>query len=45
MYSGGYGIINENQVAIGESTCQAKFFGVPASQGGKSHIEAREMSM
>ena len=32
-------------MAIGESTCQAKFFGVPVSQGGKARIEVREMSL
>eukprot|EP01038_Epipyxis_sp_PR26KG_P012679 gene12679-17000_t len=44
LYEAGYGIMNEHQVAIGESTCAAKFWGAPVTAGGKAHIEVREMS-
>ena len=36
--------MNEFQVAIGESTCAAKFWAAPTIAGGKARIEVREMS-
>jgi len=36
--------MNEFQLAIGESTCAAKLYGVPVIAGGKGRIEVREMS-
>ncbi len=36
--------MNEHQVAIGESTCAARFWAAPTSAGGKAMIETREMS-
>lgn len=36
--------MNEHQVAIGESTCQGRFWTYPTSAGGKAQIEVREMS-
>ncbi len=36
--------MNEYQVAIGESTCAAKFWAAPTTAGGKAMIEAREMT-
>lgn len=47
MYEAGYGIINEHQVAIGESTCAARFYAAPAGApgvNGTAHIEVNEMS-
>ena len=44
LYEAGYGIMNEHQVAIGESTCAAKLWAAPVTAGGKAHIEVREMS-
>lgn len=44
LYEAGYAIMNEHQVAIGESTCAARFYGVPVTFGGKAHIEINEMT-
>lgn len=39
-----YGIMNEHQLAIGESSCPARFWAAPTTSGGKAQIEARELS-
>jgi dipeptidase len=44
LLEGGYAIMNEHQVAIGESTCAARFWGVPVTAGGLARIEVAEMS-
>lgn len=44
LFEAGYGIMNEHQVAIGESTCAARFWGTPVTAGGKAQIEVSEMS-
>ena len=45
LYEGGYAIMNEHQLAIGESTCAARFFGFPTIvPGGKAKIEVSEMT-
>lgn len=44
LVEAGYGIMNEHQVAIGESTCAAKFWAAPTSAGGKAMLEVRELS-
>eukprot|EP01038_Epipyxis_sp_PR26KG_P011223 gene11223-15063_t len=46
LIEGGYGIMNEFQVAIGESTCAAKFFAAPIgpSGNGKALLEVSELS-
>ncbi len=36
--------MNEHQVAIGETTCAAKFYGTPVTAGGLARIEISEMS-
>ena len=40
----GYGIMNEHQVAIGESTCASKLYAFPTTHGGKARIEVSQMS-
>jgi hypothetical protein len=44
LYEGGYAIMNEHQVAIGESTCASRFWGTPVTAGGLAKIEVAEMS-
>jgi len=41
---GTYGIINEKQVAIGESTCDAKLINKPAHDGGHALFDVSELS-
>ncbi|GMF39497.1 unnamed protein product [Phytophthora fragariaefolia] len=41
---GAYGIINEHQVAIGESTCSARFWTKPLTQGGEALFDVGELS-
>lgn len=44
LVEGLYGIMNEHQVAIGESTCSGRFWTKPISQGGKALFEISELS-
>lgn len=44
LFESGYGIMNEHQVAIGESTCAARFWAAPTTAGGLARIEANELS-
>lgn len=41
---GTYGILNEHQVAIGESTCPARFWTKPVTQGGHALFDVSELS-
>ena len=47
MYEAGYGVINEHQLAIGESTCAARFYGIPTNTPGfegHARVEVNELS-
>jgi dipeptidase len=44
LIEAGYGIMNEWGVAMGESTCAAKFWAAPLSAGGKALLEIGELS-
>ena len=44
LIEAGYGIMNEHQVAIGESTCASKLYAFPSTHGGKARIEVSQMS-
>jgi dipeptidase len=44
IIEGLYGIMNEHQVAIGESTCASKLTAAPVGLGGKALLEASELS-
>ncbi len=44
IFEAGYGIMNEWQLAMGESTCAARFWAAPPVAGGKARMEVREMS-
>ncbi|RHX98435.1 hypothetical protein DYB36_014368, partial [Aphanomyces astaci] len=41
---GMYPIINEHQLAFGESTCGAKLWAKPATQGGKALFDITELA-
>ncbi|DBA03358.1 TPA: hypothetical protein N0F65_004635 [Lagenidium giganteum] len=41
---GTYGIINEHQLAIGESTCGARFYTKPVTKGGEALFDVAELS-
>lgn len=44
LIEGMYGIMNEHQVAIGESTCAARLYAAPVFAGGKALLEVSELS-
>ena len=44
IFEAGYGIMNEHQLAMGESTCAARFWAAPPAGGGQARMEVREMS-
>jgi len=42
---GNYAIINEKQLAMGESTCGAKFIGIPVAHGGSALFSIRGLTV
>jgi dipeptidase len=44
LIEGSYGIMNEHGLAMGESTCAAKFWAAPLSAGGKALLDIGELS-
>jgi hypothetical protein len=42
LYEAGYGIMNEHQLAMGESTCAARFWAAPTIAGGAARVEVRD---
>lgn len=44
LFEAGYGIMNEHQVAIGESTCASKLWAAPTTAGGSAMVDARELT-
>ncbi|GAB0497468.1 hypothetical protein MMPV_008801 [Pyropia vietnamensis] len=40
----GYALLNEHQVAMGESTCPGRFVAAPVSAGGKALLDVGELS-
>ncbi|OQS00655.1 peptidase [Achlya hypogyna] len=42
-FEGVYGIMNEAQLSMGESTCGAKLWAKPVSQGGKALLDITEL--
>lgn len=43
LIEGVYGIMNEHQVSIGESTCASKLFAAPIGSGGKALLEIGQL--
>lgn len=44
LIEGMYGIMNEHQVAIGQSTCAARFYAAPVLVGGRALLDVGELS-
>ena len=42
---GAYGMMNSEDLAIGESTCGARITALPVSEGGQALMDARELSL
>ena len=42
---GAYGMMNSQDLAIGESTCGARITALPVSEGGQALMDARELSL
>ena len=42
---GAYGMMNSQDLAIGESTCGARITALPVSEGGSALMDARELSL
>eukprot|EP01134_Creolimax_fragrantissima_P002483 CFRG2483T1 len=41
----GYGLINEHQVSMGESSCETRFIASPVSKGGKALFDVGALTM